>query len=590
MLVHGLALSVLLLGRQAAAVPSSTGEVVVGPVAERIDAFLSRLAGFDYSGSILLEQKGEVLLRKAYGFADRPAGRPLTTDTAFDIGSMAKQFTAAAVLELERQGRLSLGDPLARFFPAAPPDKGGITVEQLLTHTAGLAADFPVGDPAQPHYDDVDAPTAVARILGQPLEFQPGASWSYSNCGFILLAAIVQEASGQDFRDFVRRTLLAPAGMHHTDFWGSEPDYPVALGHDGFGNVVVDPAGLGATWYDLGGGEVWSTLDDLRAWIDALASATVLDADRVVRLFEPRAGGNSRDGAYAYGWFVQDTPRGTRQIHHGGDYVGIGAWLRWFPEDETLVITSTNVRHDVYPTQNVLQRVLPGLIFEGQAAPELPAFAAFDAPPPPGLAGSYALESGGRLVLRTIHGRLYVGAEGQDATDLLAPAGAALQAERAWCSRSGLAAIEGALRREPAALEAVLGPRPNPVFAGLLQDELAGIVRERGGLRRVTLLGTFATGWPHGNPPSQETTLLRIECADGEAVEAIRWSGRAIAWTELVAMPLASCVPLQLAADGSWVGWKILESQPLRLRGIDLEGAPAIELEVGGQTVVARRL
>src|SRR6185503_6402101 len=259
----------------------------------------------------------------------------------------------------------------------------------------------------------------------------------------------------------------------------------------------------------------------------------------------------------------------------------------WFPDEDVLVITSTAVRHDLYPTQNVLQRQLPKLLFENGTAPEVPAFAKLDAEPPPGLEGAYTLDTGGRLVLRRIHGRLYVGAEGQDATDLLAGASGSLEKERAWCSQAGLAAIEGALRREPAALEAVLGTNPNPAFAGLVQEELEKLTREKGGLRKVTLLGTFATGYPHGSPPTTETTLLRLECSGGEIVEAIRWGGRAIAWTETVPIPLACAVPLQLASDGSWVGWRILEAQPLHVRPRELDGAPGIELECAGRTTLA---
>lgn len=572
----------------------ASDEVVAGPIAARIDAFLTRLAGFDYGGSILIEKKGELLLRKAFGYADRTSGRAYTPGTIFDIGSLAKQFTAAAVLELERREALALDDPLELYFPEAPADKRAITLEQLLTHRAGLASDFPVQDPATPDYDDVDEATAVARILAQPLESRPGSSWSYSNCGFVLLASIVQRVSERDFRDFVRETVFAPAGMHHTGFWGSAPppDEPVAFGQDGFGNVLHDPAHMRPTWFDLGGGEVWSTLDDLRAWVHALERTTVLDVERVTRLFEPRtAEVSSRDGAYAYGWFVQSTPRGTRQIHHGGDYLGTGAWLRWYPEDEILVITSTNVRHDLYPTQNVVQRVLPKMLFEDGAAPEVPAFARLDAPPPPGLEGAYALESGGRLVLRRIHGRLYLGAEGQDATDVLTgPSSVAEQ--RARCSQAALAAFEGVLRGEISALAPVLGQDPNPAFAGLLQKELEGLVDARGGLRKLTLLGTFATGYPHGNPQTTETTLLRLECARSDVIEAIRWtgSGREIAWTEVVNMPLASCVPLQLGADGAFVGWKLLEARALRLRQVTLEGAPGIELEVADGLVRAAAL
>jgi len=432
----------------------------------------------------------------------------------------------------------------------------------------------------------------VARILAQPLESRPGSAWAYSNCGFVLLAAVVHRASERDFRAFVRETLFAPAGMKHTGFWGSAPgaDEPVALGQDAFGNVLHDPGKMRPTWFDLGGGEVWSTLDDLRTWIHALEKTTVLDVERVTRLFEPRTGEiSSRDGHYAYGWFVQTTPRGTRQIHHGGDYLGTGAWLRWYPDDEVLVITSTNVRHDLYPTQNVVQRALPKMLFEDGAAPDVPSFARLDAPSPPELEGAYALDTGGRFVLRRIQGRLYIGAEGQDATDALTGANAATE-ERAWRSQAGLAAIAGVLRREPGALDPVLGKNPNPAFAGILQDDLEHVVEAHGGLRQVTLLGSFATGYPHGNPQTTETTLIRLECARGEVLEAIRWNGRAIAWTEEVRMPLAACVPLQLAEDGTFVGWKILEAQPLRVRPVTREGAHGIELELAGRTVRARRL
>lgn len=566
-------------------------EVVNGPLALRIDHVLRRLSGFDYSGSILLEKDGEVILRKAYGFADRPGRRAHDVGAVFDIGSLAKQFTAAAVLELEQRERLSTSDTLQRFFPEAPADKAGITLAQLLAHTAGLPADFPVADPARPDYDDVDEATAVARILALALEFPPGSSWSYSNCGYVLLAAVVQRASGRPFRDFVRDALWRPAGLRRTGFWSTAPsaDVPVALGHDGFGNVLHDPAHMGDTWFDLGGGEVWSTLDDMRTWVHALGDATVLGPEAIERLLEPRARvPGSPQVSYAYGWNVIATPRSTRLVLHGGDYVGTGAEVAWFVDEDLLWITSTNVRHDTYPTRNRVDRALQDWIFERVAPPEVPEFGALDAPPPPGLEGAYRLATGGLLRLARIHGRLYVGAEGQDATDLLAGA-PAQEEERAWRSRAGLAAVEGALRGEHALVEAVLGARPNPAFAGLFEQELGDLVRARGELRGVTLLGTFATGFPHGNPPASETTLVRVECSRGEFVEALRWSGRELGWTDVVPIPLACAVPLQLASDGEWVGWKILESQPLRLRVLAGEGAPAIEVEIAGRTVRARR-
>jgi len=586
-----MSLAGLLLALQgAAAAPTKEVALDWAARAGRIDAWLTRLAGFDYGGSILIEREGELLLRRAYGFADRTTARAYTPETAFDIGSLTKQFTAAAVLELERRGKLALSDPIARFIPDAPADKAGITLEQVLTHTAGLAGDFPVADPAVPDYDDVDEETAVRRILEQPLDSAPGSGWSYSNCGYVLLAALVHRASGQDYREFLRENLFAPGGLRHTGFWGAAPDVPVALGQDGFGNVLHDPARMRATWFDLGGGEVWSTLDDLCAWIHALSESRVLTPELCERLLEPRTGNVSpRDGAYAYGWFVQQTPRGTRVIQHGGDYLGTGVELEWFVDEDVLLITSTNVRHDVYPTRNRVDRLLQGLLFDEHATPPpVPAFAALDAPPPKGLEGEYELESGGLVELRRINGRLYLGALGQAGTDVLAGSNSDEAAERAWRSAAAQTGVEGALRHDLAALAPILGEGPNPAFAGLLQDELEALVRARGELRKVTLLGTFATGYPHGDPPSTETTLLRLECSAGSTVYAIRWIGRAIAWTEEVRMPLAACVPLQLAEDGRWVGWRILESQPFGLRAVVLDGAAGLELTAAGRTLRAK--
>src|SRR5262249_21462649 len=161
----------------------------------------------------------------------------------------------------------------------------------------------------------------------------------YSNCGYVLLAALVHRASGRDYREFVAATLFEPAGLRHTGFWGGAPDVPVALGHDGLGNVVHDPAHMRPTWYDMGGGHAWSTLEDLRTWIHPLADAKVLDSEEVERLLEPRTGNVSpRDGSYALGWFVQETPRQTRVIQHGGDYLGTGAECEWFVDEDVLVI------------------------------------------------------------------------------------------------------------------------------------------------------------------------------------------------------------------------------------------------------------
>jgi CubicO group peptidase (beta-lactamase class C family) len=231
--------------------------IVRGDAAQRVDAFLSRLAGFDYSGSILIEMGGEIVLRKAYGFADRSRGIANRPDAVFDIGSMSKQFTAAAVLVLQQEGKVSVTDAIGKLLPDVPADKKEITVQQLLTHTAGLPSDFPMVNATEPDYEQVARDEAVRRVLAAPLVFRPGSNWAYSNCGYILLAAIVERASGTPFPDYVRETIFRPAGLTHTGFWcdAELKSRSVALGHDAFGTVLHDPRTRPLSWCDLGGGE-----------------------------------------------------------------------------------------------------------------------------------------------------------------------------------------------------------------------------------------------------------------------------------------------------------------------------------------------
>jgi hypothetical protein len=309
---------------------------------------------------------------------------------------------------------------------------------------------------------------------------------------------------------------------------------------------------------------VVSSLDDLRTWIHALADGTVLDADHVEDLFVPGTEISSPRGRYALGWFVQQTPRHGRLIHHGGDYLGCGADLEWYRDAGVVIASSTNVRHDVYPTRNCMQSLVPDLLFGDAPAPEIPAFEELDAEPPDGLAGTYALAPHALLHVERLRGRTYLWAEGQAATDLLAPATEAIRADRAWRSNAAQLAFDGILTGKPEALDALLGASPNPRFRpGLIADVTAP---GKGKLESVMVLGSYATGYPHGSPPGNEATLLRLQYTEGSRIYAIRWSGREIAWTEMVTYPGAAPIPLQRAANGSWVGWQLVDRHAVTVR------------------------
>lgn len=264
------------------------------------------------SGSVSAVVDGEVVSCDGWGESG--------CDTVHDIGSVTKQFTAAAVVKLASQGRLAVTDGLGRWFADVPPDKRDITVRHLLTHTAGLV------DALGDDYDPLDRDAMVAGALGSRLRSEPGRRYHYSNLGYSLLAAIVEEASGQDYEAYLRAELFEPAGMTRTGYvlpdWDDEE---VALEYDARDRSQGRPfdhpwAEDGPYWNLRGNGGILSTAGDMSRWLAALDGEAVLDEAAKAELFRPRVreepGGSTR---YAYGWVVAEAPFGTVEWHNGGN-------------------------------------------------------------------------------------------------------------------------------------------------------------------------------------------------------------------------------------------------------------------------------
>ncbi|HKE15754.1 MAG TPA: serine hydrolase domain-containing protein [Kofleriaceae bacterium] len=549
-------------------------------LAGTVDEFLTRQSGFGWSGNVLLRVHGRVVLAKGYGLADPGIAAPYTTTTAFDVGSFAKTFTAAAILRLEELHRLSVRDTLATRLPGVPPDKSAITIHQLLTHTSGIAVDFPFTDPGT-FYEDVSRDEALRRILAAPLEYAPGKGARYSNCGYIVLAAIVEQVSGKPFRTFIRDEIFARAGLHHTTFWGDPAlaREPVAVGLDGYGSPVEDVRVLSpTTWCDLGGGEVVSTLADLERWVEALAAGRVVSRASVARLWTPWTPTPlMRGGRYGYGWFLHPTPRGGTLVEHGGDVVAAGCQLSWYRDDDVLFITSTNVRHDLYPTRTAVDRALPSLVFGGDVVwpPRWdPGAAPLDA-----ALGDYRLAGGGRLTVHRRGRRTFIGATGQSAVDLLAQGTDAVRSRRAQLTAAAKEAFDGLVRGDLEPLRRVAGPG-NPGFPAAVVHEIEGLLH--GPLRSFAVLGTFASGYPHGDPPESETTLVRL---GADTAYAIRWgAGISIAATDVPRVQLAADTELRADGPRSLVAWDLVHKLVVPIE-VSRDGN---QLTIGG--IVATRI
>lgn len=196
-----------------AQVPGDTAQLSVrGPLGVRLDSALTAAAGRGFSGVVLAAKGGAIVLEKGYGMANRAARIPLTAASVVQIGSNTKDFTAVAILQLFQKGVLGLDDSIEKFFPDVPADRRGITVRDLLTHRSGLPQNLG-GD-----FEPVSRDQLIARAMRAPLLFTPGAGRSYSNAGYSLLAAIIEQLTGESYDRYVRDNILVPLGLHDTGF------------------------------------------------------------------------------------------------------------------------------------------------------------------------------------------------------------------------------------------------------------------------------------------------------------------------------------------------------------------------------------
>jgi CubicO group peptidase (beta-lactamase class C family) len=251
----------------------------------RIGAIVESERRRGFSGAVLVVRGGRPVFSRGVGFADRRRRTPITARTVFDVGSVTKPLTLAAALALVEDGRLTLSDRLGDLLPGVPDDKRPITLGQLLAHRAGLpeyVVDSPGGDFAELSRDE-----SLRRILGTPLRFQPGTDYGYSDAGYTVAAALIEDAAGRPFEDFLRERILERGGMKSAGFYGDRwPRSRVAIGYGGRTHGARNaPDGWShVSWSLKGAGGVVASARDLRNWTRRLWSGRVLDR-RTVRTF-----------------------------------------------------------------------------------------------------------------------------------------------------------------------------------------------------------------------------------------------------------------------------------------------------------------
>jgi CubicO group peptidase (beta-lactamase class C family) len=314
-------------------------------VAAELDVLFTKFTDQDiFNGAVLVARDGEILLSKGYGMANLDWDIPNTPDTKFRIGSITKQFTAMATLLLQEQGSLNVQDKVCNYIEECPEAWKDITIHHLLTHTSGLRDLFT--------YRDLDVTkrsrpeTTIKLFLSDPLNFEPGTRWQYSSSGYVLLASIIKIVSGESYHSYLRKNLLEPLGMNDTGFFDNQDI--VKRRATGYTNgteaaAYIDETGL------FGGGGLYSTVEDLYLWEQALWTGQVVSQESLDAMFAMGVSEQTNPPfTYLYG-LEQYELDGHRAIGHSGLINGFAAMMEYFPDDKVTVIVLSNYDQVISP-------------------------------------------------------------------------------------------------------------------------------------------------------------------------------------------------------------------------------------------------
>ncbi len=288
----------------------------------------------EFSGVVLIAQKGKIIYEKAFGMADRELMVPNTIETKFEICSITKHFTAACILQLAGDGKLSLQDKLSKYYPDFPK-ADSITIHMLLTHTSGIKnyTELPVYKKIYPL--PVEKDTMVALIKKQPIDFSPGTQFHYSNSNYFLLGCIIEKVTGQSYSDYILTHVIQRAGLKNT----SVNRWDTILTNRAKGYEQTPSGWKNAAFMSMetlySAGAIISTIEDLYYWNNALFSNKIMDSVLFTKMITPNM------EHYGYGLGI-DTFQNRLRIGHVGGGAGFVSYIERFPSDEVVVAGLSN--------------------------------------------------------------------------------------------------------------------------------------------------------------------------------------------------------------------------------------------------------
>lgn len=411
LLVHAIILA-LGITSPATAAPSSP----LSEFAAEIDRVVSPyVAASDFMGVIAIQRGQEAPLFLSYGLASVELETPHHAGGIFLIGSISKQFTAAAILLLEQEGKLNTGDPVREYLPEFKPEIP-ITIEHLLTHTSGVADVFSLSRHSATGGQGGSFEDILRDLSEMDLTHAPGSAYVYSNGGYAVLAAVIERISGMSFGDFLQDRVFGPLGMASTSHDGPRPAVLNRVpGYDPWGARELIPVVPPSASYTTGSGSLWSSAADLLTWNNALHSGRLLTDASYSKL--------TRDYGHAYGYGVSVFKRFERDvIGHDGRITGYASDVARYLNEQTTVVVLSNVQS---VARDEIRRSVAAVVFGEVLNP--PTDRIFvDTPSDESLselAGVYSFGPGFDVTLRHESGRLLARANEGGESELLPLAG-----------------------------------------------------------------------------------------------------------------------------------------------------------------------
>jgi D-alanyl-D-alanine carboxypeptidase len=319
--------------------------------------------------SVVVYKDGEPIAERGYGFANLEHSVHATAETVYQVGSLTKQFTAAAIMLLIEEGKLALTDGVSRHLPEAPATWSQVSVHHLLNHTSGIPSYTKLIPPVLRMDQGLRPDEVFQKVAALPLDFQPGEKFEYNNSGYLILGLIIERVSGQPYGKFLESRIFKPLGMSSTMIY----DWLQIIPNRGAGYVVKDGKWENAPVISMSAafsaGALMSNAKDLAVWAEALRAGKVLKPESLDLMWNASMLKSGVVAPYGFGWAVQTRGR-VQEISHGGAIVGFSSYILLYPREQLTVVILANTPGSF--TSKIARQVARLYLTEAEVAAEEP--------------------------------------------------------------------------------------------------------------------------------------------------------------------------------------------------------------------------